>query len=124
MKIDVKPTKRIIILGLDERKPRDLGFCAITFGASRLFWIKGYILCLEVYEKSLEYEIERGKFYINHLCYAKFPKYSKILEVERGMQIPVVNVSDMQIYREIIKAILNFRRSKSGLEETAPTGEE
>ncbi len=109
MEVEIKPTRKIVILGLDERKPEDLGFCAITFGASRLFWVKGYILCLEVYEKSLEYEIEKGKFYISHLCYAKFPKYNRILEVGRGMQIPIVNVSDMQIYREIIKNVLNFK---------------
>ena len=109
MEVEIKPTEKIVILGLDERKIEDIGFCAITFGASRLFWIEGYILCLEVYEKSLEYEIEEGKFYISHLCYAKFPKYKKILEVEKGMQIPIVNVSDMQIYREIIKTILNFK---------------
>ena len=109
LEVDIKPTRKIIILGLDERKPENIGFCAITFGATRLFWVEGYILCLEVYEKSLEYEIEKGKFYISHLCYAKFPKYRKVLEVEKGMQIPIVNVSDMQIYREIIKAILNFK---------------
>jgi len=109
LEVEIKPTEKIIILGLDERKLEDIGFCAVTFGVSRLFWIEGYILCLEVYEKSLEYEIERGEFYISHLCYAKFPKYKKILEVEKGMQIPIVNVSDMQIYKEIIKTILNFK---------------
>ena len=109
MEVEIKPTEKIIILGLDERKLEDIGFRAATFGVSRLFWVEGYILCLEVYEKSLEYEIERGEFYISHLCYAKLPKYKKILEVEKGMQIPIVNVSDMQIYKEIIKTILNFK---------------
>jgi len=84
LKIDIRPTGKVIILGLDRREPENLGFCAVTFGAGRLFWVNGYILCLEVYEKSLEYEIERGEFYISHVCYAPFPKYSKILEIEKG----------------------------------------
>lgn len=109
LEISIKPTKKIIILGLDQREPENIGFCAVTFGAGRLFWVDGYILCLEVYEKSLEYEIEKGEFYISHLCYANFPKYNKILEIEKGTQIPIVNVSDMRIYREIIKAILDSK---------------
>jgi len=103
--IDIKPTRKIVILGLERRDPENIGFCAITFGATRLFWAEGYLLCLEVYEKSIEYEIERGEFYISQLCYASFPKYSRILEIEKGAQIPIVNVSDMRLYREIIKAI-------------------
>jgi len=51
LKISVRPTKNIIILGLDKRNPVDLAFCAITFGANRLFWVDGLLLCLEVYEK-------------------------------------------------------------------------
>lgn len=112
LKIDIRPTRKVIVLGLDRRIPENLGFCAVTFGANRLFWVNGYILCLEVYEKSLEYEIERGEFYISHVCYTPFPKYNKILEIEKGTQIPVVNVSDMQIYRELISAILDFESKK------------
>ncbi|MEM2341351.1 MAG: hypothetical protein QXX94_04585 [Candidatus Bathyarchaeia archaeon] len=116
LEINIKPTRRVIILGLDRRELENLGFCAITFGASRLFWVNGYVLCLEVYEKSLECEIEGGEFYISHLCYAPLPKYNKILEVERGTQIPIVNASDMQIYREIINAILKFELEKEARE--------
>lgn len=105
MKVNIRPTKNIIILGLDKREPKNLGFCAITFGANRLFWIDGLLLCLEVYEKSIEYEMDRGEFYISQLCYADFPKYAEIFEIERGTQIPIVNVSDMQIYAKIVKAI-------------------
>ncbi|MEM1514923.1 MAG: hypothetical protein QXT26_02740 [Thermoproteota archaeon] len=108
MEVNIRPTMEVIVLGIDKREPDNIGFCAVTFGASRLFWIDGYLLCLEVYEKSIEYEIERGKFYISHLCYASFPKYSRILEVEKGAQIPIVNVSDMHLYKEIIKAILSY----------------
>ncbi len=114
MKISIRPTKNIIILGLDKRNPVDLAFCAITFGANRLFWVDGLLLCLEVYEKSIEHEIEKGEFYISQLCYAEYPKYTRILEVEKRAQIPIVNVSDMQMYMEIAKAI------KSGMEKHDP----
>lgn len=109
VEVNIRPTRKIVILGLDEREPENIGFCAITFGASRLFWVDGFLLCLEVYEKAFEYEVERGAFYISHLCYSKFPKYGKILEIERGTQIPIVDVSDMQIYREITRAIMDFK---------------
>ncbi|MEM2026363.1 MAG: hypothetical protein QXT06_04500 [Candidatus Bathyarchaeia archaeon] len=106
MEVDIRPTKKIVILGLDKRDPENIGFCAITFGSSRLFWVDGHILCLEVYEKAIEREIEKGEFYISQLCYASFPKYTRVLEVEKGTQIPIVNASDMRIYKEIIRAIL------------------
>ncbi|MEM2866972.1 MAG: hypothetical protein QXR84_00610 [Candidatus Bathyarchaeia archaeon] len=111
LEVDIKPTRKVIILGLDRREPENLGFCAITFGTNRLFWADGFLMCLEVYDKSIEREIERGEFYISQLCYAIFPKYNRILEIEKGAQIPVVNVSDMRLYKEIVKAILN-RESK------------
>lgn len=107
LEISIRPVKKIVILGLDKREPENIGFCAVTFGATRLFWVDGYILCLEVYEKAIECEIERGEFYISQLCYASFPKYNKILEIEKGAQIPIVNASDMRIYREIVKAIFS-----------------
>jgi len=113
VEVRIKPTRKIVILGLDRREPENIGFCAITFGASRLFWVDGYILCLEVYEKALEYEVERGEFYVSHLCYSSFPKYNRVLEVEKGTQIPIVNASDMQIYKEIMRAIMNFEAKKS-----------
>jgi hypothetical protein len=108
LKVNIMPTKKVTILGLDRRDLADLGFCAVTFGANRLFWVNGLLLCLEVYEKSFEYEIERGNFYVSQLCYTELPKYSRILEVEKGTQIPIANVSDMQIYKEIAKAIMEF----------------
>lgn len=108
MIVNIKPTKKVVILGIDKRDPENIGFCAITFGASRLFWVDGFLVCLEVYEKSIEYEIRRGEFYISQLCYAVFPKYTRILEIEKGAQIPVVNVSDMRLYKEIIKAVLDY----------------
>jgi hypothetical protein len=108
LKVNITPTKKVTILGLDRRDLTDLGFCAVTFGASRLFWVDGFLLCLEVYEKSFEYEIKRGNFYVSQLCYTELPKYNRILEVEKGTQIPIANVSDMQMYKEIAKAIMEF----------------
>jgi hypothetical protein len=34
-----------------------------------------------------------------------FPKYEKIYEVDKSLQIPIVNVSDMKIFKNILKAI-------------------
>ncbi|MBS7624756.1 MAG: hypothetical protein QXF59_06705 [Candidatus Bathyarchaeia archaeon] len=113
MEVNIRSTKRVVILGLDRREPENIGFCAITFGATRLFWVDGYILCLEVYEKAIEHEMEKGEFYISQLCYASFPKYTKVLEIEKGTQIPIVNASDMRIYREIIRAILGRESNSS-----------
>lgn len=110
--IDIRPTKRIVILGIDKREPENISFCAITFGANRLFWADGLLMCLEVYEKSIEYEIEKREFYISQLCYATFPKYVRVLEIEKGAQIPVINVSDMRLYKEIVKAIQKHNAEK------------
>jgi hypothetical protein len=63
------------------------------------------MICLEPYEKSLEYEEDKGVLPIGQLCYAKFPKYMKSYEVERSLQIPIVDVSDMSLYKEIAVAI-------------------
>ena len=73
----------------------------------RLYWIDGYILCLEVYEKSFEHELKKKEFPISQICYAKFPKYEKIYEIDKTLQMPLVNVSDMKIFQNILKAILN-----------------
>ena len=91
---------------MDERSLENLAWCAVTYGINRLFWVDGYLLCVEVYEKSFEHEIEEREFYISQVCYANFPKYIRVFEVERGMQIPIVNASDMKIYQILLKAIL------------------
>ena len=105
MEVRYKPTKVITVLALDKRKPENLAWCAITYGASRLFWIDGYLICAEVYDKSFEQEIENGEFTITHLCYAPFPRYCKVLEVGKGTQIPVVKVEDLKMFRELFKFI-------------------
>jgi hypothetical protein len=73
---------------------------------NRLYWIDGYILCLEVYEKSFEHELKKKEFPVSQICYAEFPKYDKIVEVDKSFQIPLVDVSDMEIFQSILKAIL------------------
>jgi hypothetical protein len=107
MDVEVTPTRKISILGLDKRSIGDLAWCATTFGASRLYWIDGSLLCLEVYEKSFEHELKKREFPISQICHTEFPKYEKIYEVEKSLQIPIVNVSDMKIFQSILKAILN-----------------
>jgi len=106
MDVEITPTRKISILGFDNRAVNNISWCAASFGANRLYWIEGYLLCLEVYEKSFEEEIKKKEFPISQVCYAKYPKYEKLLDVDKNFQIPVVNVSDMKIFREIRSAIL------------------
>lgn len=113
MKVKIAPTKKIRILGLDQRSVRDIAWCAATYELNRLYWIDGYLLCLEVYEKSFEYEIKNKEFPISQICYTKFPKYTKIYEIDKSLQIPIVNVSDMKIFQKILTAILNSEKKNS-----------
>lgn len=107
MEVKIIPTRKVVILGVDKRQLEDLAWCASTYGVNRLYWIDGYLLCLEVYEKSFEHEIKNKEFPISQVCYTKLPKYSKTFEVERGVQLPIVNVSEMRIFQNLLKAILN-----------------
>ena len=106
MDIEIVPTKKIKVLGVDKRSVEDLAWCATTYGINRLFWVDGHLLCVEVYEASFEREMENKEFPISQVCYAKFPKYAKVYEVEKGMQIPIVRASDMKIFSNLMKAIL------------------
>jgi hypothetical protein len=106
MDIEIVPTKKITVLGVDKRSVEDLAWCATTYGINRLFWVDGHLLCVEVYEASFEHEMEDKEFPISQVCYACFPKYVKAYEVEKGMQIPIVKASDMKIFSNLIKAIL------------------
>jgi len=106
MDIEIAPTKKVVVLGVDKRSVEDLAWCATTYGINRLFWVDGHLLCVEVYEASFEREMESKEFPISQVCYAKFPKYVKVYEVEKGMQIPIVNASDMKIFSNLMKAIL------------------
>jgi len=106
MEVELNPTKKILVLSVDKRSLENLAWCASTYGVNRLYWTDGYLLCLEVYEKSFEHEIKTKEFPISQLCYTPFPKYTRTYEVERGVQLPIVNASDMQIFQNIQRAIL------------------
>jgi len=105
MKVEIVPTKKLLVMGVDERSLENLAWCAITYRIDRLFWVDGYLLCVEVYEKSFEHEIKMKEFPISQVCYAKYPKYVPTYEVRKGAEIPIVNVSDMRIYKSLLKAI-------------------
>ena len=107
MEVEVTPTRKVVVLGVDERRLESLAWCASTYGANRLYWIDGYLLCLEVYEKSFEHEMKTKEFPISQVCYIKFPEYSRSFEVERGVKLPIVNASEMRIFQNLLKAILN-----------------
>jgi len=106
MDVEISPTKKIVIFGVEKRSLKNLVWCAITYGVNRLFWIDGYLFCLEVYEKSFEHEIKDRIFPISQVCYTSFPKYVKTYEIEKGLQIPIVDVSDTKMYRKLLEAIL------------------
>ena len=110
MDVKIVPTRKISVLGLDKRSFKDLAWCATTYGMSRLYWVDGYLLCLEVYEKSFEHEIKNKEFPISQVCYAEFPKYEKMFEVDKSLQIPIVNASDMKIFKNMLAAILKNER--------------
>lgn len=107
MKVEITPTRKICILGLDKRSFKDLAWCAATYGLNRLFWVDGYVLCLEVYEKSFEHEIKNKEFVISQVCFSEFPQYRKIHEIDKSLQIPLVDVSDMRMFKSILTTILN-----------------
>ena len=111
--VEIAPTQKITVLGLDKRSFKDLAWCAATYGMSRLYWVDGYLLCLEVYEKSFEHEIKNKEFPISQVCYAEFPKYEKMFEVDKSLQIPIVNASDMKIFKNILTAILENEKENS-----------
>lgn len=117
MDVKIAPTRNVKVLGLDKRSTKDLAWCAATYGMNRLYWINGYLLCLEVYEKSLEHEMKTNEFPISHVCYTEFPRYEKIYEVDKSFQIPIVDVSDMEIFKALLKAI--FDHEKNRPKETA-----
>lgn len=112
--VEIVPTQKVRILGLDKRSVRNITWCATTYGVSRLYWLDGYLLCLEVYDKSFEYELKTKQFPISHVCYAEFPKYERMFEVDKSLQIPIVNVSDMKLFKNLLAAILeNEKNSKA-----------
>ncbi len=95
-----------MVLGVDERSLENLLLCAATYGVNRLFWVDGHLLCVEVYDQSFTHELREREFPISHVCHTQLPKYTRALEVEKGMQLPVVNASDTQLFTSLLKAIL------------------
>jgi hypothetical protein len=67
---------------------------------------------MEVYEKSFEQELKKKEFPVSQVCYAEFPKYQKLLEVDKSFQIPLVNVSDMEIFQGTLKAIIDHEKNQ------------
>jgi len=121
MEVEIAPTRKILVLGLDKRSTNNIAWCAATYGITRLYWIDGYIICLEVYDKSFEHELKKKEFPISQICYAEFPKFEKILEVDKSFQIPLVNVSDMKLFQSILKAILKKEKEDSADPKTEAT---
>jgi hypothetical protein len=114
--VEIQPTKKLVVLGLDKRPLEDLIWCASTFGINRVFWIDGYLICAEVYEKAFEHEITKREFPISQVCYTEFPKYKKYYEVEKGVHLPIVNVTGARIFTNLLKAILEDEKNNSGRE--------
>jgi hypothetical protein len=104
--VEISLTKKVVVLGLDRRSFEDLVWCASTYNINRLFWIDGYLLCTEVYEKAFEHEIAKREFPISQLCYTEFPKYKKYYEVEKGVHLPIVNVTGMKMFMDLLKSAL------------------
>lgn len=118
MKIEVSRPKVVKILGLDSRGKDDLVWCSLSMEVSRLFWIDGLLICMEVPEKSFDYEYEDGIYVVSQLCYAEYPKYNRFEDVGRGIQIPIVNVKGMRVFESIAKTIReNEKRLEAEKEE-------
>lgn len=118
MDVEISPTKKINVLGLDNRSRENIAWCAATYGANRLYWIDGYLLCLEVYDKSFEQELKKKEFPISQICYVKSQKYEKLYEIDKSFQIPVVDVSDMKLFQGILKAILEGEKTTAASSKT------
>ena len=106
MDVEVTPTKKVVVPGLDKRSLDDLMWCASTYNINRLFWIDGYLLCTEVYEKAFEHAMSKRELPISQVCFTEFPKYKKHYEVEKGVHIPIVNVTGMGIFSSLLNAAL------------------
>lgn len=117
MDVEIAPTRKVSVLGIDKRSIKDIAWCAATYGINRLYWIDGYVMCLEVYEKSFEHEIKSKELPISQVCYTEFPNYVRTYEIDKSIQIPMVNVSDMKIFKSLLTAIL-----KNKGENTAHSG--
>ncbi len=121
MDVEIAPTRKVVVLGLDKRSANNVAWCAATYGINRLYWIDGYVICLEVCDKSFDHELKKKEFPISQICYAEFPKFEKILEIDKSFQIPLVNVSDMKLFQNILKALLKNEKESSVNPKTETT---
>ena len=112
--VEIVPTKKVVVLGVDRRPLEDLLWCASTFNMNRVFWIDGYLICAEVYEKAIELEIIKREFPMSQVCYTEFPKYKKFYEVEKGVNLPIVNVTGTKIFANLLKAIKEHEKKHLG----------
>lgn len=112
MEVDLTPTKRVKVLGLDERPLEDIVWCCISMEVSKLFWVDGFLLCMETYEKAFEHEVETGVFPINQICYTSFPSYSRLYDVGRGVQVSIVKVSGMKLFEAIVEKIRDLQNAR------------
>ena len=112
MIIEVAPTRKVVILGLDKRPLEDLIWCASTHAINRLFWLNGYLICAEVYEKALEHEITKREFPISQVCYTEFPKYKKYYEVEKGVNLPIVNAASLKMFVKLLEQIMKYDKEQ------------
>jgi len=108
--VEVAPTRKVVVSGLDKRPLEDLIWCASTHAVNRLFWLNGYLICAEVYEKALEHEINKREFPISQVCYTEFSKYKKYHEVEKGVNLPIVNATCLKIFRKLFEQIMKCDR--------------
>ncbi|MEM2094660.1 MAG: hypothetical protein QXI32_05130 [Candidatus Bathyarchaeia archaeon] len=111
MKTKYTPVKELRVIGLDERSLGNLLWCATSYRLDRLYWAKGYLFCIEMYDKSFDLEVERGILPVNQVCYTHFPKYEKYYEVEKGIQVPIVDVSEMRLYGGLVRMIRKMDRA-------------
>jgi hypothetical protein len=44
MEVEVTPTKKLLVLGVDKRSLENLAWCATTYGINRLFSFNGYFV--------------------------------------------------------------------------------
>jgi len=116
LKVTIRPTTKVLVFSVDRRSLKNIAWCAVTYGVNRLYWIDGYLLCLEVYEKAFEHEMKTQEFPISQVCYTRFPEYKNTYEVEKGVKIPIVDVSEMKIFRNLLKAILDNSRGDENCE--------
>ncbi|MBM1154772.1 hypothetical protein DRN94_002715 [archaeon] len=99
------PTREVRVLEVDQRSVEDLVWCAASYSAARLYWIRGRLLCVEVYEHAIEKEIDEGILVVSQLCWAPFPEYQPYIETRGGFRIPIVRAAGMKFFEALCDLI-------------------